>query len=124
MSWCLGGKPIFGGGRMKKGNLLLAAVIIAISATTAWSVYRSNAIRVGATSVAPNGEVKTSPTHDVFFKSLYRERLKEEGDRTLQVEKMVKDGKLSDKPARYTKSTTDLPSPTPPYKGGGKEQPQ
>jgi len=106
---------------MKLKNLVLIPVILAILAATAWSVYKSS--KSGAPLQTPQ-TVTTNVPADNFFETLYRERLKEEGDRTAKVEKMIKEGKLSDKPARYTKSTMNLPPPTPPYKGGGKEPAQ
>ena len=89
---------------MNLKNLILIPIILAILATTAWSVYRQD--NKGIAAQAPKEPVVTVPAQN-FFETLYRDRLKEEGNRTGKVEKLVKEGKLSDKPAQYFKEAKE-----------------
>jgi Tfp pilus assembly protein PilE len=93
-------------------DLIVVPIIIAILAATAWSVHKSVVRTAPQTqSVA----ITTGPT-DHFFERLYSERLKEEGNRTDRVEQLLKEGRLSNQKARYTKGAQNLPLSTPPYK--------
>ena len=81
----------------KTRNLIVIPIVLAIIAATAWSVYHSANILPPVQKV----ELTTQPTED-FFERLYQERLKEEGNRTSHVKELLKEGKLSREPARYT----------------------
>ncbi len=85
---------------MKLKNLVLIPIILAILAATAWAVYKTSE------KAAPEPAAAAQPQRaqpENFFESTYRERLKEEGNRTAVTEKMIKDGKLSSEPARHLK---------------------
>ena len=81
----------------KWANIILIPIILAIFASTAWSVYKSSKTK------PPQNKTQTTSSTQDFFKRLYRERLIEEGNRTKKVEQLIKEGKLSDEPARYVK---------------------
>lgn len=89
---------------MKLKNFILIPMILAILAATAWSVYKTS--EKNAPQPATAVQTPQAPA-DNFFNSLYKERLKEEGDRTAATEKMLKDGKLSKEPARYVKENKE-----------------
>lgn len=82
----------------QRRNLILIPVIIAILAATTWSLY--NLIK--RPTPVPTAAVLAPPTEG-FVKLFYQERLKEEGNRTAHVEKLIKQGVLSDKKAAYFK---------------------
>lgn len=88
---------------MKKGNIILMAILVAILVATGWSVYRSQdrmtVIEPVAAVAAPAAEMPAGE----FFKKQYETRLKEEGSRTTRVEEMIKEGKLANRPARFEK---------------------
>ena len=84
-------------------NAVLIPIVIAILASTGWSVYH---LAQKPSSNTP-AIVIAQPSEN-FFLNLYQERLREEGNRTSRVEKMIKDETLSGTKARYFK-TKDQP---------------
>lgn len=88
---------------MQNKNIVLIIIMVAILVATGWSVYRSQGrapVIAPASAVAAPQDVVPAGE---FFKKQYESRLKEEGNRTERVEKMLKEGKLSNRPARYWK---------------------
>ena len=88
---------------MKKENLILMIILVAILVATGWSVLRSQGpmavIEPAAAVAAPAAEMPAGE----FFKKQYETRLKEEGNRTVRIEKMIKEGNLANRPARFGK---------------------
>jgi hypothetical protein len=90
--------------KIEKRNLFLIAACVSIAAATAWSVYNLLEKQAPVTTTAV-----VAPTTEGFMKSLYDERLKEEGNRTALVERLIEKGVLSDKKALYFKTVEEQP---------------
>lgn len=87
---------------MKLSRVLFFSLILAILLATAWSVYSSSK-SYSTPKKAEKIKISITSKTDNFFQKSYQERLKEEGNRTKRTEKLIREGKLSDEPARYVK---------------------